>query len=32
MAITDQISFTLLRFEWTPTDRLDVVGSWAGVD
>lgn len=32
MAITDQISFTLLRFEWTPPDRLDVVGSWAGVD
>jgi len=32
MAVADQISFTLLRFEWTPPDRLDVVGAWTGVD
>ena len=32
MAITAQASFTLLRFEWTPPDRLDVAGTWFGVE
>jgi len=32
MAITAQASFTLLRFEWTPPDRLDVAGTWVGVE
>ena len=32
MAATEQVSFTLLRFEWTPPDQLDVAGAWTGVD
>ncbi len=32
MATTEQVSFTLLRFEWTPPDQLDVAGAWTGID
>jgi hypothetical protein len=32
MAIAEQVSFSLVRFEWTPPDRLEVVGAWVGVD
>ena len=32
MAVAEQVSFTLLRFEWTPPDQLDVAGAWTGVD
>jgi hypothetical protein len=32
MAIAERVSFSLVRFEWTPPDRLEVVGAWVGVD
>jgi len=32
MAIAEQLSFTLVRFEWTPPDRLDVAGAWSGIE
>jgi chromosome segregation ATPase len=31
MPAVDEVSFELERFEWTPDDRLEVVGRWIGV-
>ena len=28
----DEVSFNLIRFNWTPPDRFDVAGAWTGVD